>query len=121
MQKSKTYTTSCYLVLFSAAILYCSSVSAQEDNLKKEVQVVRPYEPSISDAFKINLQPKIEDTIKVNPNFTYSILQRPINTYFTPTPISAARMLSEPLTDLQSSLIRIGFGTHNASDRRILQ
>lgn len=112
MQKSKTYTISCYLLLFSATILYCSSVSAQEDNLKKEVQVVRPYEPSISDAFKINLQPKIEDTIKVNPNFTYSILQRPINTYFTPTPISAARMLSEPLTDLHSALIKVGFGTN---------
>ncbi len=83
-----------------------------QDNLKKEVQVVRPYEPSISDAFKINLQPKIEDTIKVNPNFTYSILQRPINTYFTPTPISAARMVSEPLSELYSTFVKVGFGTN---------
>ncbi len=105
-------------IIFGLHIILCSiflfnkSTFAQEENLKKEVQVVRPYEPSISDAFKINLQPKIEDTIKVNPNFTYGILQRPINTYFTPVPISAARMVSEPLPDLYSTLIRVGLGTN---------
>jgi len=98
------------LILISLA--FVEQLKAQ-DNLKKEVQVVRPYEPSISDAFKINLQPKIEDTIKVAPNFTYSILQRPINTYFTPTPISAARMVSEPLSELYSTFVKVGFGTNS--------
>ncbi len=108
MQKNTRYTT----LLFAIFAILNTSLQAQDTNLKKEVQVVRPYEPSISDAFKINLQPKIEDTIKVNPNFTYSIIQRPINTSFAPTPISAARMLSEPLTNLSSTLVRIGFGTN---------
>ena len=46
-------------------------------------------------------------------NFTYSILQRPINTYFTPTPISAARMVSEPLSELYSTFVKVGFGTNS--------
>ena len=111
MRKNIIAINSC-LVLFSITFLIGKSSFAQSENLKKEVQVVRPYEPSISDAFKINLQPKIEDTIKVNPNFTYGILQRPINTHFTPVPISAARMVSEPLPNLYSTLIRVGLGTN---------
>lgn len=91
-------------------LMTSSQASAQTNKLKKEVQVVRPYEPSISDANKINLQPKIVDTIKVNPNFSYSIVQRPIQTYFTPTPLSAARMISEPLPDLRMGYMRIGLG-----------
>ncbi len=85
-------------------------VHAQTTELKKEVQVVRPYEPSISDANKINLQPKIIDTIIVNPNFSYSIVQRPIESYFTPSPLSAARMVPEPLPDLNTKYLRLAVG-----------
>ncbi len=98
------------IVSIGLVSLASNSVTAQTDELKKEVHVVRPYEPSISDANKINLQPKIIDTIKVNPNFTYSIVQRPVETYFTPTPLTAARMVSEPLPDLRMSYMRIGLG-----------
>lgn len=102
-----------YIVIPLTAAMFLmagSHAAAQTNDLKKEVQVVRPYEPSISDANKINLQPKIIDTIKVNPNFTYSIIQRPIETYFSPTPLSAARMVSEPLPDLHMSYMRVGIG-----------
>lgn len=89
------------------------TASAQEQNLKKEVKVVKPYEPSISDAFKINIQPKIEDTVMVNPNFSYRIIQRPINTFFAPSPITAARMLPEPLSKLKQALVRVSVGNHS--------
>lgn len=101
-------------ILLLLVILLCNqAIKAQGQDLKKEVQVVRPYEPSISDAYKINLQPNIDDTIRVNPNFKYSILQRPINTYFTPSPISAARMLPQPLADLRPAFVRVGFGNYS--------
>jgi hypothetical protein len=100
------------LILLSTLFIFGSSniILAQDDKMVKEVQVVRPYEPSISDANKINIQPKIVDTIRVNPNFSYSIIQRPISTYFTPAPLSAARMVAEPLPDLSRSYVRLGIG-----------
>jgi hypothetical protein len=85
----------------------------QDEQLKKEVQVVRPYEPSIPDAFKINLQPKVEDTLKIAPNFSYSILQRPLITSFSVTPISAARMLQEQPLPLHSTYLKMGYGNYN--------
>lgn len=98
------------LICILTQATYTHKVYAQGNELKKEVQVVRPYEPAISDANKINLQPKIVDTIRVNPSFNYTVVQRPVNTYFTPPPLSAARMVSEPLPDLKNSLISIGIG-----------
>ncbi len=98
----------------SAILLTAMSLFGQDDNLKKEVYVVRPYEPSISDAFKINLLPKIEDTLKIVPNITYTITQRPINTFFSVNPITPAKMLPEPKTDLLSSYIKLGFGNYTS-------
>jgi hypothetical protein len=99
------------LAIFLATnLLVGGKIIAQETSLKKEVMVVRPYEPSISDAFKINQPPRIEDTIRVKPNFTYSIVQRPAVAAFTPNPISAARMMAEPLKDLSNGYLKLGMG-----------
>lgn len=83
-----------------------------QDNLTKEVQVVKPYEPSISDAFKINLMPQIEDTIKLTPTFTYNLALRPVTSDFPVNPIPAARMVAEPLAKVYRSYIKAGFGNY---------
>ncbi len=101
-------------VLASGNLFGQDNKQKQDEQLKKEVQVVRPYEPSISDAFKINLQPKVEDTLKIAPNFSYSILQRPLITSFSVTPISAARMLQEQPLPLHSTYLKMGYGNYKS-------
>ena len=108
---NKRINSSIFLVTLSFLLLSSQfSLFAQDDKLNKEVQVVRPYEPSISDAFKINLLPKIEDTLKFTPKLTYTILQRPISTNYTITPITPAKMLQETMNDLSNSYVKLGFG-----------
>ncbi|HDP54735.1 MAG TPA: hypothetical protein ENN24_03505, partial [Bacteroidetes bacterium] len=75
------------------ATLYVNSSFAQDDKLTKEVQVVRPYEPTISDAFKINELPKVDDTISVSPSFSYNLTMRPVAINFDVNPIPPARMV----------------------------
>lgn len=87
-----------------------STIFGQDDKLNKEVQVVRPYEPSISDAFKINLLPKIDDTLKQVPKLNYNLIQRPFNVNYSVTPISSAKMLMEPLSDLYNTYVKFGIG-----------
>lgn len=97
----------------SILIFIGSGVFAQEEKqLQKEVLVVRPYEPTISDAFKINILPEIADTIKVKPNFLYNIVPRPLIKSFAPKPVTAAKMVAEPLDDTKSNYLRLGLGTH---------
>lgn len=77
-----------------------------------EVIVIAPFEPSISDAFKINFNPLIEDTLQADFNFDYRIFPRQIPVRFNMEPLSAARMRGEPLAKLYRGYARAGIGNY---------
>ena len=82
-----------------------------QDTLSKEVQVVKPYEPSVSDAFKINKLPRITDTVKLIPQVKYSLQTKPLALGYTIEPIRPAKMVGEPLSKLYNSYVSVGIGT----------
>jgi hypothetical protein len=88
-------------------------LNAQEE-IRKEIVVVKPYQPSLSDAFKINVQPHISDSIPIRPSFDYSIRPKKFETSFQVRPISAARMVGTPLTKLYKSYLKLGIGNYLA-------
>lgn len=90
------------------------SVLADPD-LSKVVHVVTEYEPSITDAPRINTLPKIEDTMQVKPKFTFAIVSKPIHPIFEVTPINAAKMKGEPLIRLYRGLFTGGFGNYTTT------
>ena len=54
--------------------------SAQRDTtLNREVEVTKEYNPTISDADKINDMPKINEEEPKKPAFNYSIFSQPIS------------------------------------------
>jgi hypothetical protein len=58
---------------------FATNVNAQIDStLNKEVEVIKSYQPSISEAYKIGSNPKITDTINYSPTFEYHIFSRDI-------------------------------------------
>ncbi len=85
-------------------------LSAQQIN--REVVVVKPYEPTLSDAYKISTLPKIYDSASVKPSFHYSILPVRTDAPFDLKPIKAARMVGTPLEKLYNSYIRLGIGNY---------
>ncbi len=78
-----------------------------------EIQVVAPYKPTVSEAFKIIENPKLEDTISMDIDMDYTIKPLKINTDFEVDPINPARMRGEPLTKLYKGLAKAGIGTHS--------
>ena len=61
-----------------SAVLLCGSVSAQVDKNKKneltrELEVTREYEPIVRAATKIDVKPNMVDTVKLRPEFDYNI------------------------------------------------
>ncbi len=87
--------------------------SAQQDTtLNKEVEVVKAYQPSISDAHKINDMPGVGETNTSKPVFEYQIKTRPMITNFTMEPVQAARMANEPGDPLENGLLKAGLGNY---------
>ena len=86
--------------------------SSSNDTLKSDVVVVRAYDPTVSDANKISISPKIEDSAKVDVKFNYYINAEKADAEFDVMPIKAAKILPEPLKKLYHSNITAGFGNY---------
>ena len=92
-------------IIFAGHIAICQEIN-------KDVTVVKAYKPEVKDATKINQMPEFNDTLAVVPNFEYSISSVRLNTPFTPRPVSAAKMLTDPLTSLHTSYLKLGYGNY---------
>ncbi len=100
------------LFMFFMLPLLTYTEAFSQTPIKKEVEVVKPYEPVVSDANKINILPKINDTVTIKPTVQYSIVPTMINTEYQVNPINAAKMLSMPLPKLYNSYLKLGFGNY---------
>lgn len=103
MQKSISF-----IILFTFSVV---NIIAQED-LNKEVDVVKPYEPTISDAYKINQLPEIEQVQRIDPDFEYTIIPKKMVTDYEVRPISPAKMVPASLSQYYKSYLKLGFGNY---------
>ena len=102
-----------YLILGIVLACQLSLVSsfAQENDLNQELILVRPYEPSVTDAQKITFLPNLKDSFSVKPTFDYSIRSKRIDTRFDVSPIAPARLQPLPQPKLYRSYLKVGVGT----------
>ncbi|RLD62178.1 MAG: hypothetical protein DRJ01_06620 [Bacteroidetes bacterium] len=103
-----------HFAIILLTLFFISFKANAQNKLNQEVKVIKPYEPSISDAFKINELPKLNDTIVITPSFTYSIKSKTkqLDSRFKLEPIKAAKMLGEPLSKLYKSYFKFGVGNY---------
>jgi outer membrane receptor protein involved in Fe transport len=83
--------------------------------LNQNVEVVKPYQPSIGNAQKLNQMPVIEDTTHFTPEFNYSIESHPFNSGFKVGPIGAAEVKSQPENSNGIGYIKLGVATYNTT------
>lgn len=83
-----------------------------QEPLNQDVRVQREYEPTISDAMKINQMPEREDTLDVKPEFSYSVASHAMTGVPQVSPLQAAGLAPQRPRDLYSSYIRGGMGNY---------
>ena len=101
-------------------IILATSVSwAQErdgDTLKTDViHVVKPYTPTISDAFKVKEQPVIDDAeTNSKKEVEYNIFSFPVASTFTPAKGKAALVDKEKPAKLYNNYASLGLGSYTS-------
>ena len=101
-------------IFFSVLICTSGIAAGQRDTtLRQEVEVIKSFKPTISDANKISSMPRIEDTPQQKPTFNYSIFSQPIYNTFSVNILKAATFISEPKEDTGFGLVRAGVGNYN--------
>lgn len=100
-----------YIVLIGLA--GTTVAKAQRDtSLTQEVEVVKAFKPTISDANKINEMPKIDESTPEKPSFKYNIYSQPILNTFSVNTLKAASIADEPESKNGYGLIRAGLGSY---------
>ena len=87
--------------------------NAQRDtSLTKEVEVVKAYRPSVSDAYKINDIPTIKEEEHQKPVFDYHISSQPVFSTFSVNTLQAARIADKQQEDPGFGLLKMGAGNY---------
>jgi len=97
--------------VFLTIICQLCFVAVFGQGLNQSLVLIRPYEPSVTDAQKITTLPNLRDTFSIKPTFQYSIQSQRIDTRFDVTPITPARLQPIPQPKLYNGHIKIGAGT----------
>lgn len=101
-------------LLIMSATFGTLNVLAQKDTtrIKQEVEVVKAYQPVISEVDKINDIPKIKTEQPEAPVFDYSIFSKPVFSTFDVEPVAAAKMVGEPKPEMEMGLLKLGLGNY---------
>ncbi len=95
-------------------VLSFSLFAQQRDtSLTQEVEVVKSFKPTISDANKINEMPKIEESEQQKPTFDYNIYSQPILSTFSVNTLKAATIADAPKKNTGYGLVKAGVGNYN--------
>ena len=98
------------LLLLTTTLIF--SQERKKDTLDTEViNVVKPYTPTVSDAFKIKVGPEINDaTISKKKSIAYSIFSVPVASTFTPAKGKAKVLRVDPSAPIYDNYFTGGFG-----------
>lgn len=104
-----------HTVIFLFLSLFIENLQAQDENIGTEtVTVVKPYSPTVSDAFKVKRNPNLNDSIVLQKKkIKYSIFSAPVASTYTPAKAKAERVERTPPPTLYNSYTSIGLGNFN--------
>ncbi|GAO27896.1 TonB-dependent receptor [Geofilum rubicundum] len=85
----------------------------QEETINQDVRVVREYNPTVSDAFKINEMPEQSDADVPAPDFSYELSGKAMVGTPEVVPLIPAKMAKEPREELYPSYLQGYVGNYN--------
>ncbi len=100
------------LLLVLISLLYAGKARSQEVNDSQEITVEAPYQPSVSEAYKINLSPRIPEEKLEKPEFSYQIKSKTLETPVNLEPIQPAKIVGESVNKLYKNYIKVGIGNY---------
>lgn len=101
-------------ILFILTLLLLGTTTAFAQKLDTTTIVtVKPYDPVLSDAFKLKDNPSIQDTDKVIPTLNYTFINKQVPVEFVVEPILPAKIKGEPLVKLYRGYAKVGFGSQS--------
>lgn len=108
------YITTAVALIFTGTALFSQTTKEEEDRLNGgTITVVKAYDPSVADAFKVKSVPQSNDTTKINKKaVTYSIFSVPVASTFTPAKGKLSRLKPRQRPNYYDNYARLGSGNY---------
>jgi hypothetical protein len=102
------------LVIFSLLTSISYAQKKEKEKLEtEEITVVKPYTPTISDAFKIKSEPQLDSVeIGKKKEVKYTINSIPVASTFTPAKGKAKSLQRSPKERIYNNYVSAGFGNY---------
>ena len=97
------------IAAFAALFAGILSAGAQE-SLNKSIEVTKAYVPTVHGATKLAFQPRIDDTVRLQPDIDYAIKPVACYTTFSSRQINPAKMNSSAVTSGNRGYVSFGIG-----------
>jgi len=81
----------------------------------EQIQVVKPYQPILSDAVKISDAPQKDTMTVLPPVLNYSVAEKRLDTKYNVTPIKPVRIKDETISELYRGYVKAGYGNYNTT------
>jgi hypothetical protein len=107
------------LVIFAALCFTCTVLAAQDEQSKtgnvgdEQVTVIKAYQPTLSDAIKINDVPQKDTSVFSSPDLKYTIEPRKLDTKYNITPIKPVKIKDENIKKLYRGFVKGGYGNYS--------
>lgn len=102
----------CVIIMF----FFITGFAFAQDLGSETVVVVKPYTPSVNDAFKIRETPSITDSVNLEKRqVQYSIFSVPVASTFTPAKGRATSVERERPPKLYDNYVSLGFGSYTSA------
>lgn len=107
----------CQLSIMLAFLPMSAAYAQQDSTLNRTVVVENEYNPSIMDASKINVLPKVEESAVVKKGIEYATALRPVSawTYESMSPITR----EWPMNQAKRGYVRAGYGNYGNVDFKV--
>ncbi len=110
---NKTVTDSASNAAANAAPKKAKGKQEKKDVKDEEVELSRPYQPTLSEGYKISNSPQIEQAKLDIPKMDYSVKPKAFPTWYDVLPINAAKMKDEKPEPLKGNLVKLGYGNYD--------
>lgn len=102
-----------FILTLATCLLASSHTFAQKDLGDEQIDVVKAYQPMLSDAYKISDVPASDTMINYVPDMNYALDKVRFPTIYTITPIKAVKVKDDNIKKLYRGYLKAGYGTKN--------
>ncbi|MCK4677122.1 MAG: TonB-dependent receptor [Bacteroidales bacterium] len=93
-------------------LAFFQEMKSQTIPYSEEITIIAPYKPTISNAYKLTISPRIATSQMDKPEFNFTIQPTPFKTNIQPKNIKPVSIIGEPLSKLHRNFIKAGFGNY---------